>query len=96
MFPVDFDFEHAVNVRSTFQIIKGLKDSLSAGRGIVINTISELGLSPQPGLTGYCMQAAGLQSLTQSAAQEMMKLGVKVYCITVPVMYDQNGNKPQR
>ena len=54
---------------------------LIAGQGCVVNMSCIKGSKPQPGLIGYCMAKAGLESVTKSAALELARFGVRVNCV---------------
>ena len=55
---------------------------LIAGQGCVVNMSCIKGSKAQPGLIGYCMAKAGLESVTKSAALELARFGVRVNAVS--------------
>ena len=75
-----------LNVRAPYVLINFFQDMLIAGQGCVVNISCLKGSKPQPGLVGYCMAKAGLESVTKSAALELARFGVRVNCVSSSVI----------
>lgn len=72
----------AGNLNSTFYGIRAaLKPMRAQGNGSIINIGSAAGIGGAPGLSAYGAAKAGVASLTQTAAVENFKSGVRVNCI---------------
>jgi NAD(P)-dependent dehydrogenase (short-subunit alcohol dehydrogenase family) len=66
----DWDYDHALNVRSVYLGIKHAAPELrKAGGGSIISTSSVTGIRSLPQIHGYATFKAGLIMLTESAAQ---------------------------
>lgn len=81
-FPQDYDYLQDLNVRAPWVLINFFQDMLIAGQGCVVNMSCIKGSKPQPGLIGYCMAKAGLESVTKSAAVELARFGVRVNAVS--------------
>ena len=81
-FPQDYDYLQDLNVRAPWVLINFFQDMLIAGQGCVVNMSCMKGSKPQPGLIGYCMAKAGLESVTKSAALELARFGVRVNAVS--------------
>jgi NAD(P)-dependent dehydrogenase (short-subunit alcohol dehydrogenase family) len=76
-----FDDVVAVNLRGAWLLMRAAWDALLAGRGAVVNVVSYAGGRASPQLGFYGMSKAGLRSLTQTAAVELARSGVRVNAV---------------
>jgi 3-oxoacyl-[acyl-carrier protein] reductase len=58
-----------------------LPEMRAAGRGCIINIVSELALVAQPGFTAYCASKGGLLAYTRALALECAHDGIQVNAI---------------
>jgi NAD(P)-dependent dehydrogenase (short-subunit alcohol dehydrogenase family) len=84
----DWDVVVRVNLRGTFLVTRAAtrywKEEHKAGRPVraaVVNTSSESGVFGNPGQANYAAAKAGIASLTQVAAKELARYGVRVNAI---------------
>ncbi|WP_285497914.1 SDR family oxidoreductase [Actinomadura sp. NBRC 104425] len=84
----DWDLVVRVNLRGTFLVTRAAgrywREQSKAGRQVsasVINTSSESGVFGNPGQANYAAAKAGVASLTQVAAKELGRYGVRVNAI---------------
>lgn len=78
----DWDAVLDTNLKSTFNMVKGVMRSLlksSAGR--IINMSSVVGLTGNMGQANYAASKAGMIGLTKSFAQEFASRGITANCI---------------
>jgi 3-oxoacyl-[acyl-carrier protein] reductase len=73
----DFDEVLAVNLRSVFQICRGLiRSMVRARKGRIINIASVSGIVGNAGQTNYAASKAGLIGFTKSLARELAPRGI--------------------
>jgi NAD(P)-dependent dehydrogenase (short-subunit alcohol dehydrogenase family) len=84
----DWDVVVRVNLRGTFLVTRAAarywRDQHKAGdqvRAAVVNTSSESGVFGNPGQANYAAAKAGIASLTQVAAKELARYGIRVNAI---------------
>ncbi|MXP24174.1 SDR family NAD(P)-dependent oxidoreductase [Gordonia sp. HNM0687] len=84
----DWDLVNKVNTRGTFAVLRAAANywraESKAGRPVsasVINTSSESGVFGNPGQANYAAAKAAVASLTQVAAKELERYGVRVNAI---------------
>ncbi|WP_028463378.1 SDR family oxidoreductase [Nocardia sp. 348MFTsu5.1] len=84
----DWDLVMKVNTRGTFAVLRAAanywRDQSKAGHPVsasVINTSSESGVFGNPGQANYAAAKAAVASLTQVAAKELDRYGVRVNAI---------------
>ena len=76
-----FDRMVDVNLRGAWLLFRAARDALVSTRGSVVNTLSYASGRASTDLGFYGMTKAGLRSLTQTAAIEMARLGVRVNAV---------------
>jgi NAD(P)-dependent dehydrogenase (short-subunit alcohol dehydrogenase family) len=78
----DFQAQLQLNLASSFY---GLRESLAvmlpAGRGSIVNIASAAGLMGSPGLGPYAAAKAAIINMTQTAAVENARSGVRINCV---------------
>lgn len=86
--PEDWDTVVRVNLRGTFLMTRAAanywRDQSKAGKEVaasVVNTSSESGVFGNPGQANYAAAKAAVASLTQVAAKELNRYGVRVNAI---------------
>jgi len=78
----DFAAQLELNLVSAFYGTReALRVMLPAGRGSIINTSSGAGTTGAPGLGPYAAAKAGVINLTQTAAVENARSGVRINCV---------------
>jgi NAD(P)-dependent dehydrogenase (short-subunit alcohol dehydrogenase family) len=84
----DWDVVARVNLRGTFLVTRAAarywRDQHKAGGQVgaaVVNTSSESGVFGNPGQANYAAAKAGIASLTQVAAKELARYGIRVNAI---------------
>lgn len=84
----DWDLVVRVNLRGTFQVTRAAanhwRERSKAGEEVqaaVVNTSSESGVFGNPGQANYAAAKAAVASLTQVAAKELARYGVRVNAI---------------
>jgi NAD(P)-dependent dehydrogenase (short-subunit alcohol dehydrogenase family) len=78
----DWDFAHALYLRSVFFGIKHAMPELKRrGGGAIISTSSVNGIQPLPGTPAYSSLKAAVVALTQSVAQSAGPFGIRVNAI---------------
>jgi NAD(P)-dependent dehydrogenase (short-subunit alcohol dehydrogenase family) len=78
----EFERMLAVNLRGVFLGIKHAAPAIdSAGGGAIVNVASIAALGGTPLNAGYAASKAGVISLTQTAAQELRPLGIRVNAV---------------
>ena len=85
----DWDLVVRVNLRGTFTVTRAAgnywREQAKAGEAVnasIINTSSESGVFGNPGQANYAAAKAAVASLTQVAAKELKRYGVRVNAIT--------------
>jgi NAD(P)-dependent dehydrogenase (short-subunit alcohol dehydrogenase family) len=76
-----FDRAVQVNVKGAWLLMSQARDALVRNRGAVVNTLSYAAGRASPNLAFYGMTKAALRSLTQSAAVELARAGVRVNAV---------------
>lgn len=76
-----FDRAVQVNVKGAWFLMSQARDVLVRNRGAVVNTVSYAAGRASPNLGFYGMTKAALRSLTQSAAVELARTGVRVNAV---------------
>ncbi|KOS58199.1 SDR family oxidoreductase [Rhodococcus rhodochrous] len=86
--PEDWDLVVRVNLRGTFLMTRAAgnywREQSKAGKDVsaaVVNTSSESGVFGNPGQANYAAAKAAVASLTQVAAKELQRYGVRVNAI---------------
>jgi NAD(P)-dependent dehydrogenase (short-subunit alcohol dehydrogenase family) len=86
--PDDWDVVLTVNLRGTYLVTRAAalhwRERTKAGEQVsasVINTSSESGLFANPGQANYAAAKSGVATLTQVAAKELKRYGVRVNAI---------------
>jgi NAD(P)-dependent dehydrogenase (short-subunit alcohol dehydrogenase family) len=86
--PDDWDVVLTVNLRGTYLVTRAAalhwRERSKAGEQVaasVINTSSESGLFANPGQANYAAAKSGVATLTQVAAKELKRYGVRVNAI---------------
>jgi len=78
----DFQNQLQLNLASTFY---GMREALAvmlpAGRGSIVNIASAAGLMGSPGLGPYAAAKAAIINMTQTAAVENARSGVRINCV---------------
>ncbi|MBW2292828.1 MAG: SDR family oxidoreductase [Deltaproteobacteria bacterium] len=78
----DFQAQLQLNLASSFY---GMRESLAvmlpAGRGSIVNIASAAGLMGSPGLGPYAAAKAAIINMTQTAAVENARSGVRINCV---------------
>jgi NAD(P)-dependent dehydrogenase (short-subunit alcohol dehydrogenase family) len=68
-----------VNLLGTFRVIRAALPKLRAqGRGHIVNITSIAGRAPRAGSALYCASKSAIEGLSQSLAEEVAPLGIKV------------------
>jgi len=92
----DFDFIINTNLRSPFQVLRAvLPTMIKQNYGVVINISSSAGLRaeyPEIAPLAYCEAKAGIILMTQIAALEYAKYGIRVNCIA-PGIHESELNR---
>lgn len=70
-----------VNLRGAFLCAQYAAPLLKKAKGVIINTISELGIVATPGCIAYLCSKGGLMQLTKGLAVELAPAGVRVNAI---------------
>jgi D-sorbitol dehydrogenase (acceptor) len=80
---VEYNNLFDVNVRGTlFAMQAAAKHMIAAGiKGRMVNISSVAGMRGEAGLSLYCASKAAVISMTQSAALELIKHGIRVNCV---------------
>lgn len=88
MGPEDWDVVVTVNLRGTYLVTRAAakhwRERSKAGEQVaasVVNTASESGLFSNPGQANYAAAKSGVATLTQVAAKELKRYGVRVNAI---------------
>jgi NAD(P)-dependent dehydrogenase (short-subunit alcohol dehydrogenase family) len=77
--PADFDHVIAVNLRSVYLCMRAqLAVMLPKGRGAIVNTASEAVIKGSAGPAAYTAAKRGVQGLTEQAAFEHARSGVRI------------------
>ena len=76
-----FDRMVDVNLKGAWLLFRAARDALVASRGSVVNTLSYASGRANTDLGFYGMTKAGLRSLTQTAAIELARTGVRVNAV---------------
>ena len=77
----EFDRVVNVNLRGAWLLLRAARDALVNSRGSVVNTLSYAAGRASTDLGFYGMTKAGLRSLTQTAAVELARFGVRVNAV---------------
>lgn len=78
----EFDDVIAVNLASTFRLIRAAaRPMMKARSGRIITITSVVGATGNPGQVNYCAAKAGLVGLTRSFAQEVASRGITANCV---------------
>ncbi len=76
-----FDRMVRVNLKGAWFMLREARDALIASQGAVVNTVSYAAGRASPDLGFYGMTKAALRSLTQTAAVELARAGVRVNAV---------------
>ncbi len=78
----DFTRVIEVHLTGTFLCLQAAAVVMRAGgSGSIINTTSQTSLAGHPGQSAYAAAAAGIHSLTRSAAAELQRYGIRVNAV---------------
>jgi NAD(P)-dependent dehydrogenase (short-subunit alcohol dehydrogenase family) len=78
----EWDRVLGINLKSVFFGCKhAIPEMVQQGRGIIINTASELAIVAQPLYVAYCASKGGILAMTRALSLEWIKKGIRVNAI---------------
>ncbi len=96
----DFDIMISTNLRGPFLVLKYvLPVMIKQKKGVIVNTSSTAGIRaeyPEIAPIAYCMAKAGINIMTQVAAIEYAKYGIRVNCIAPGMHRSELGHDNPR
>lgn len=80
--PDDWDATFAVNLDAMFHLCRAaLPHMIEAGRGAIVNTASQWGITPAPGSIAYSTSKAAVVAFTRCLARDYAPQGVRVNAV---------------
>ncbi|HEY8270897.1 MAG TPA: SDR family oxidoreductase, partial [Pseudobdellovibrionaceae bacterium] len=78
----DFDAVINTNLRGTFLMTKALsKIMMKARKGSIVNIVSVVGQTGNPGQANYAASKAGTEAFSKSVALELSSRNIRVNCV---------------
>jgi NAD(P)-dependent dehydrogenase (short-subunit alcohol dehydrogenase family) len=81
MTPEEFDDVIAVNLRGTWACGRAAAEAMREGGGVIINVVSNSGLTGAIGQTNYAAAKAGVVGMTLSWTRELARYGIRVNAV---------------
>ena len=84
----NYDRLMAVNLKGVWLCMKyEIRQMLTQGAGVIVNTASNAGMRGQPELPVYGATKAGIVQLTRTAALEYIRSGLRINCVNPSLIW---------